>query len=88
MIIQGEVERMLRQNICVVEFQKVTNSSLRAMICTLRPDIIPATKGMPRNLPPGLIPVWCLDKNDWRSFYINTVRNVRAMPLRQLPSLR
>jgi hypothetical protein len=87
-IIQGEVERMLRQNICVVEFRKVTNDAMRAMICTLRPDIIPPTKGMPHPLPPGLVPVWCLDKADWRSFYINTVRNVRVMELRGLPARR
>jgi hypothetical protein len=87
-IIKGEVERMLRQNICVVEFNKVTNNTMRAMICTLRPDITPPTKGMPHPLPAGLIPVWCLDKSNWRSFYIHTVRNVRVMELRNLAPLR
>ena len=79
---------MLRRDICVVEFKKVTNNAMRAMICTLRSDIVPPTRGLGHPMPPGLVTVWCLDKNDWRSFYINTVRNVRVMELRNLPSRR
>lgn len=88
MIIKGEVEQMLRQNICVVEFTKVSNGAQRNMICTLRSDIVPPIKGTGGLSSPDVIPVWCLDKNGWRSFRVDTVRRVTIMELRNLPGLR
>ena len=87
MIIKSQVEDMLRRNVCVVEFTKVSNGAQRNMICTLRKDIVPPLKGTGGPPSPEVIPVWCLDKNGWRSFRVDSVRNVRVMNLRNLPPL-
>ena len=74
MIIKSQVEQMLRDNICLVTFTKV-DGTVRQMTCTLRPDLLPPTKGGP---PPSeeVIAVWALDRRAWRSFRVDRVTRV------------
>ena len=67
----------LQQGVCELFFKKV-NGSIRHMTCTLNPEFLPMleqTKVGMSNEPinPDVIPVWDLDKQDWRSFRVNTV---------------
>ena len=69
----------LQSNICEVEFTKV-NGETRVMKCTLDPSIIlPATKEDPlsqkkvRAVSEEVLPVWDVDKEQWRSFRIENV---------------
>lgn len=80
MIIKGEVERMLRENICVVEFTK-TNGDMRSMPCTLRADMLPPTKGLGKPSTANMT-VWCVDKGAWRSFKLENVKSVRVLEQR------
>lgn len=62
----------LQKGICVVDFYKQSSrpkGEFRQMRCTLQNK-----KVIPQNpLNPGIITVWDLDKDNWRSFYRNQV---------------
>ena len=45
----------------------------RTMLYTLRPDLIPETKGNKRNLSTNLATVFDLEKNDWRTINFATM---------------
>jgi WYL_2, Sm-like SH3 beta-barrel fold len=73
-----EFVNLLKDNILKVTFMKV-NGELRVMRCTLKKDLLPP-------LPPGYVPkdkvpnpnivaAWDLDKNEWRSFKVDSVKN-------------
>ena len=76
---------LLVENECVVEFTKV-NGETRSMPCTLNPHIVPpepkvlaegeVTKVKKENL--DVMNVWCLDKNEWRSFRIANVISAKV----------
>ena len=72
-----EMVDMLRQQICQVKFIKV-NGEERDMQCTLKKDLIPENKkatqddnGVHATL--GVIKVFDIDKQDWRSFRVENV---------------
>lgn len=69
----------LQNGICEVEFTKV-NGETRVMKCTLDPSIIPvATKDDPltqkkvRAINEEVLPVWDVNKEQWRSFRVENV---------------
>lgn len=81
-----ELQKMLVENECIVEFTKV-NGEVRSMPCTLRADLIPQPEvkvhvtntDNPVDFPepekekkvnPNVMNVWCTDKKEWRSFRI------------------
>tara|TARA_X000001382_G_scaffold120055_1_gene101331 strand:+ start:225 stop:752 length:528 start_codon:yes stop_codon:yes gene_type:complete len=82
------------RGVVIVKFIKKSNGRQRHLVCTRNPDIIKRV-GQGDKLPgPGsqgylgpdtVIPVFDLVKNDWRSFDVNTVRNVEK---RDIESLR
>lgn len=61
-------------NVATVEFRKVGSNELRVMPCTLNPDVMGSTttevtqQGNSEHLV-----VWSLDKDNWRSFRVETV---------------
>lgn len=68
----------LRKGTVTVTFEKVSTGELRVMPCTLNPVVLEAhgtsdstksTKAKNENV----VSVWCTDKNDWRSFRLDTV---------------
>lgn len=75
-----EIVNTLKNNICTVSFTKV-NGETRDMLCTLKEDIVPKYE---RKTPvketadkeKTTLSVWCMDKNAWRSFRIDSVNNI------------
>ena len=79
MMNRREMINELQSGICEVEFTKV-NGETRVMKCTLDPNIIPAaTKEDPlsqkkvRAVNKEVLPVWDINKEQWRSFRIENV---------------
>lgn len=75
-----ELVSLLSNNVCEVTFTKVNGES-RIMPCTLREDVMPVrtSKEPPRSLPASNLSVWCTDKNEWRSFRVANVTEVRVL---------
>jgi hypothetical protein len=77
---ESEILNLLRNHDCEVTFKKV-NGDLRVMTCTLRPTALPVKplteeKTSTRAPIPGVISVWCLDRQEWRSFRVSNVISV------------
>lgn len=77
--------QQLKQSTLEVTFTKV-NGEQRVMPCTLRADIVPPVPA-PKILSegevakvkksnPDVVNAWCTDKNEWRSFRVDSVTNV------------
>jgi hypothetical protein len=71
----------LTKGICKIIFRKATDGRFRSMICTLNTSYIPTKfeRGVKEVLGKNpdrvdLIPVYDIIKDDWRSFYINTIQ--------------
>jgi hypothetical protein len=64
-----EIIEQLQKSICTVFFYKTTTGSYRKMRCTLK-DHTPVASKYNRQ---GVIVVWDLDSNSWKSFYANRV---------------
>jgi hypothetical protein len=64
-----EIIRQLTSGVCTLFFYKVTNGSFRRMRCTLQ-NVSAVPSKYNRQ---GVVPVWDLDANQWRSFYPNRV---------------
>jgi len=64
-----------KKGVVTVEFRKVDTGELRIMPCTLNRELsgdkVPEI--FEQRAVSDYIAVWCLDKNDWRSFRVNTV---------------
>jgi len=75
-----ELHQLLNNNICEVTFTKV-NGETRTMPCTLKEDLLPARTNpeSAKSLPASNISVWCTDKNEWRSFRVANVTEVRVI---------
>ena len=61
----NQIYEQLRTSICTLFFYKITTGAYRKMICTLV-DHEPVPSKYNR---PGVIVVWDLEANNWRSFY-------------------
>ena len=77
-----EISRLLIQHDCEVTFTKV-DGTVSTMPCTLRPDVLPPRKPTKINETkapnPDVISVWCLDKQQWRSFRVANVSHVKVL---------
>ncbi len=66
-----------KKGVVTVEFRKIDTGELRIMPCTLNRQLsgnkIPEVFQQRENN--DYLVVWCLDKNDWRSFRVNTVEH-------------
>lgn len=74
-----ELIEALSAHKCVVKFTKV-NGEVREMPCTLREDIVPKYEHKTeRSKRPNdqVLSVWCLDKQEWRSFRVDSVQELR-----------
>lgn len=80
MFSKEEIITALKNGVCTVTFTKV-NGELREMPCTLREDLVPKYE---RKTPvkeatdkeKATLSVWCVDKNAWRSFRVDSVKNI------------
>jgi|6_EtaG_2_1085325.scaffolds.fasta_scaffold95520_3 hypothetical protein len=84
------VYSLLRKNLCRVIFKKVTNGSVRVMLCSLSLEHIPKNKHQeaillisdPRDVfLKQKVVVWDIESNDWRSFYENTLLSASSVAL-------
>lgn len=61
-------------NVATVEFRKVGSNELRVMPCTLNPDVMGSTTTeVTQQANSEHLVVWSLDKDNWRSFRVETV---------------
>jgi predicted RNase H-like nuclease len=77
MIDRDEMKSRLREGVCSVTFTKV-NGETRAMKCTLKEALLPEQNSLEestntRKENPSVIAAWDLDKQDWRSFRVDSV---------------
>jgi hypothetical protein len=80
-----EIMRVLREHKCEVTFTKV-DGSIRVMPCTLSADFLPPvttplveSAENVRKINPNTLSAYCLDKNEWRSFRIANVTEVKIL---------
>ena len=86
-----ELQKILAEGECIVEFSKV-NGERREMPCTLKESLIPpqpvkvheTNTDNPIDFPktkkdnPNVVSAWCLDKQAWRSFRVDSVLSIKA----------
>lgn len=79
----------LRMNLCAVTFTKV-DGSIRTMPCTLKYERLPSipqtlsegnkqSEKKHKQFNPNVLSVWCLDKQEWRSFKVMNVISVKRI---------
>lgn len=71
-----KLEKKLRNHVCNVEFTKM-DGTRRQMRATLRPDMVEeysaTSTRRERKVPSNQVPVYDLDKGEWRSFTVEQV---------------
>jgi hypothetical protein len=76
------IRNLLSEHNCEITFTKV-DGTVRTMPCTLRADAMPARAvnehHQTRLYKPETLSVFCLDKNEWRSFRVMNVTDIRIM---------
>ncbi len=65
-----------KNGIAKITFRK-KDGSIREMYASLHQKNIPATKGAKRTKPDNLLTVMDMEKNEWRSFYLDDVLDVK-----------
>ena len=83
MYTRTELLEKLHSGICEVIFEKV-NGEIREMNCTLDAEHLPVPDGektstYTRAQPEHTIAVWDVVKEDWRSFRIESVRQIKCL---------
>jgi hypothetical protein len=80
-----EIIQLLDSNICEVTFTKV-DGSVRVMPCTLNPAHLPPVTEKPvteaktnRKFNPDVVSAYCMDKQEWRSFRVANVTEVKVL---------
>ena len=65
---------LVKEGVATVVFKKINTDEIRVMPCTLNKEIA-GTSIEVKQMDPNSehFAVWCLDKNAWRSFRVNTV---------------
>ena len=74
----ADLTTLLKQHVLEITFTKV-NGETRVMPCTLRADRLPPKpitedSGTSRTKVPGVVSVFCTDKNEWRSFRFENLK--------------
>ena len=77
---KSKLVKMAKKNTILVTFTKI-NGDERLMRCTLNPVILENVGAFQdsqseRPMNPDVLPVWDLDKEAWRSFRIDSVKDV------------
>ena len=61
-----------------ITFTKV-NGEERVMDCTLQENIVPPTKYTDRKQNEEVLPVFDINKGEWRSFRLDSITNIEAL---------
>ncbi len=73
---RDDIKEILRNNVVTVIFEKV-NGDIREMKCTLKPEYLPQTGYIGEGwTDESRINCWDVEEDGWRSFRINSVRNI------------
>lgn len=67
--------KTLKENLCVITYEKIDTGEIREMECTLNPALIPNNHNINQQPSSDHILVWCTDRNAWRSFRVSTMKN-------------
>jgi hypothetical protein len=77
-----EIIDLLHEHDCEVTFTKV-DGTVRVMPCTLREAAMPQRDAVKfhetRVVNEKVISAFCLDKNEWRSFRVENVTNIKVL---------
>ena len=77
-----EILELLYKHDCEVTFTKV-DGSVRVMPCTLREEAMPQRDvekfHQTRVVNENVISAFCLDKNEWRSFRVANVTDIKVL---------
>jgi hypothetical protein len=78
----GQIFHLLGKHQCLVTFTKV-DGSVRTMPCTLKTSLLPTAQLTEHNRTKVInyktLSVWCLDKNEWRSFRTANVSHIKVI---------
>lgn len=78
MFTRDKIEEALRANVAEVRFTK-SDGTERIMKCTLREDLVVThvkKTDRVKEVNPDVVPVFDVEKNEWRSFRVDTVKSV------------
>ena len=70
--------KSLRKKAMRIKFTKV-NGEERVMDCTLQEHMIPPTKLSNRKENEEVLPVWDVNKGEWRSFRLDSITNIEQL---------
>jgi WYL_2, Sm-like SH3 beta-barrel fold len=75
-----ELKEVLSNGVATVTFEKVDGTE-RTMKCTLLNEYLPphtetTDESEPRKQNDNIIAVWDIEKNDWRSFRVDSVKSL------------
>ena len=77
---KSNLMKWAKEKILIVTFTKV-NGDERVMKCTLNPKFLPEMGGLPTKAQnKDVMPVWDLEALDWRSFRIDSIKDVSFVP--------
>ena len=70
----------LKKNVMRITFTKV-NGDERVMLCTLHDSILPEQpiSEIKKKVNPDTISVWDLDNNGWRSFRLDSIKEMKVV---------
>lgn len=77
---QAQLSELLKNNVMTVTFTKVDGTE-RTMRCTLLPEYLPADTSGKQLLTEGVrnnLSVWDIEAAGWRSFRVDSVKNIRV----------
>ena len=77
----SDLREQLKSNVMEVKFTKV-NGEERIMDCTLQEHMIPATDANKRKQNEDVLPVFDINKGEWRSFRLDSIINVELLEYR------
>lgn len=81
MITREELRKELQEKIAYITFEKVDGST-RKMSCTLKEELLPPSskdvteEKKVRGINENILAVWDLDKGSWRSFRIDSIKDI------------
>jgi len=79
---QGEAKNLLRMFNCIIVFQKV-DGSIRELVGTLRPDVLPEFSDSDRPKPPprnDQMKVYDVESEGWRAVKYDKIISFKVLP--------
>jgi len=74
----NDLLKALQEGTCIVSYKKIEGpdtGTIRDMVCTLSPEIIPAHTKVKQDSKSEHLLVWCIDRDKWRSVRVSTIQS-------------